>query len=92
MNLPTFTVLIVEDFLENRELYRECLLTDSSCAYNLIEAGSVAEGLELCSTKPIDAILLDYLLPDGDGLKFIETLLERSPDRSPPVVMIDGAW
>jgi PAS domain S-box-containing protein len=90
MNLPTFTVLIVEDLPENRELYRECLMSDSSCAYDLIEAGSVMEGLELWSTKTIDAILLDYLLPDGDGLKFLEILSERSHDRRPPVVMMTG--
>jgi hypothetical protein len=52
MNLPTFTVLIVEDLLENRQ----CLLSDSSCAYDLIEAGSVAKGLELYSTNTIDAM------------------------------------
>jgi CheY-like chemotaxis protein len=90
MNLPTFTLLIVEDVPANRELYRNCLLTDLSCAYELLETESVAEGLELCSTKPIDAVLLDYLLPDGDGLKFLETLSEQSPDRSPPVVMMTG--
>jgi PAS domain S-box-containing protein len=90
MNLPTFTVLIVEDVPASRELYRNCLLTDSSCVYDLLEVGSVAEGLELCSTKSIDAILLDYLLPDGDGLRFLETLSERSSGNSPPVVMMTG--
>jgi len=90
MNLPTFTVLIVEDLPENRAVYRECLLSDSSCAYDPIEAGSVAEGLKLYSTKTIDAILLDYKLPDGDGLKFLEIISQRSPDRSPPVVMMTG--
>lgn len=90
MNFPPLTLLIVEDVLASRELYRNCLLADSSCAYDILEAESVAEGLELCSTRSIDAVLLDYLLPDGDGLKFLETLLERSPDRNPPVVMITG--
>jgi PAS domain S-box-containing protein len=90
MNLPTFTVLIVEDLAENRQVYRECLLSDSSCAYDLIEAGSVAEGLELYSTNTIDAILLDYLLPDGDGLKFLEIISQRSPGRSLAVVMMTG--
>ncbi|WP_373539823.1 PAS domain-containing protein [Chamaesiphon sp.] len=90
MNLPTFTVLIVEDLPENRAVYRESLLSDSSCAYDLIEAGSVAEGLELYSTNTIDAILLDYLLPDGDGLKFLEIISQRSPGRSLPVVMMTG--
>ena len=58
LNLPTFTLLIVEDLPANREVYRQCLLGDLSCAYDLLEAESVAEGLELCNTKSIDAILL----------------------------------
>jgi PAS domain S-box-containing protein len=90
MNLPTFTILIVEDVPESRELYQNCLLTDPSCVYDLLEAASVAEGLELCSTRSIDAILLDYLLPDGDGLKFLETLSARGSSSSPPVVMMTG--
>jgi signal transduction histidine kinase len=90
MNLPTFTLLIVEDIPANRELYRNCLLTDVSCTYDLLETESVAEGLELCQTRSIDAVLLDYLLPDGDGLKFLETLSERSNESSPAVVMMTG--
>jgi signal transduction histidine kinase len=106
MKLPTFTLLIVEDVMESRELYRNCLLTDRCCNYNLLEAASVAEGLELCQTRfskveaiaganvtlppTIDAILLDYLLPDGDGLKFLETLAEQNNGNNPPVVMMTG--
>jgi hypothetical protein len=40
MSRPTFTLLIVEDFPANRDLYRYCLLADSSCAYELLEAES----------------------------------------------------
>ncbi len=90
MNLPAFTLLIVEDVMESRELYRNCLLTDGSCDYDLLEAESLAEALELCQTRSIDAILLDYLLPDGDGLRFLETLADRSNITNPPVVMMTG--
>jgi PAS domain S-box-containing protein len=90
MHLSTFTLLIVEDFPESRELYRYCLLTDPSYAYDLLEVESVAAGLELCQTRSIDAILLDYLLPDGDGLKFLESLHAQSNGTSPPVVMLTG--
>ena len=34
LNLPTFTLLIVEDLPANREVYRQCLLDDLSCAYD----------------------------------------------------------
>jgi PAS domain S-box-containing protein len=89
MSLPTFTLLIVEDLPASREVYRQCLMTDRRCAYELLEAESVTEGLELYQTRSIDAILLDYGLPDGDGLQFLEALSARN-NSIPPVVMITG--
>jgi PAS domain S-box-containing protein len=98
MNLPTFTLLIVEDYPANRELYRHSLLKDLSCEYRLLEAESMAEGLKLCRTRcsngeatpTIDAILLDYALPDGDGLEFLAALSAQTNGNSPPVVMMTG--
>jgi PAS domain S-box-containing protein len=90
MNLPTFTVLMVEDFAADRDLYRRALRQDSSCVYELLEVESVAAGLALCQTRAIDAILLDYALPDGNGLDFISELSVQSNGRMPPVIMMTG--
>jgi PAS domain S-box-containing protein len=98
MHLPTFTLLIVEDLATDRELYRRALSQDSSCVYDVLEAESVARGLTLCrtgfskveATPTIDAILLDYKLPDGDGLEFLAALDAQSNGSSPPVVMVTG--
>jgi DNA-binding response OmpR family regulator len=90
MHLPTFTLLIVEDLATHRELYREHLSHDSNCIYHVLEAESVAGGLELCRTRSIDAILLDYGLPDGDGLAFLAALDTQSNGSSLPVVMVTG--
>jgi PAS domain S-box-containing protein len=88
--LPTFTLLIVEDFPADRELYRRFLTNDSGCNYCLLESESVADGLELCRSQSIDAVLLDYQLPDADGLEFLQALSSQSNGNSPPVVMITG--
>jgi DNA-binding response OmpR family regulator len=98
MPIPTFTLLIIEDFAPDRELYRRALNQDSSCVYQLLEAESVEAGLALCRvstgeaapTSVIDAILLDYALPDGDGLAFLAELDTQSNGNSPPVVMLTG--
>jgi PAS domain S-box-containing protein len=90
MATPTYTLLIVEDFPADREQYRRCLLADPSCTYCFLEAESVEEGLELCRTQAIDAILLDYMLPDADGLEFIESLFAQSNGHGPPIVMVTG--
>jgi CheY-like chemotaxis protein len=92
MTNPTYTVLIVEDLPTHRELFRDSLMTDSSCDYHILEAESVKAGLELCrvSTRKIDVILLDYSLPDGNGLGFLTKLHAQSNGSSPPVVMVTG--
>ncbi|WP_310489477.1 response regulator [Chamaesiphon sp. VAR_69_metabat_338] len=88
MPIPTFTLLIVEDLATDRELYRRELNQDESCIYHLLEAESVAGGLTLCRTKSINAILIDYALPDGDGLEFLAALNAQSNGSSPPVVIV----
>ena len=90
MNLPTFTVLMIEDLAADRELYRRALCQDPTHEYDLLEAESLATGLALCRTRSIDAVLLSYLLPDGNGLEFLERLSAQSNGSSPPVVMISG--
>jgi PAS domain S-box-containing protein len=90
MPIPTFTLLIIEDLATDRELYRLALSQDSSCTYQLLESESVAGGLTLCRTRSIDAVLLDYVLSDGDGLEFLAALNAQSNGSSPPVVMVTG--
>jgi PAS domain S-box-containing protein len=98
MNTTTFTILIVEDFQADRELYHRSLLQDANYSYQILAAETVAEGLALCQTRfsrgeatpTIDAILLDYALPDGDGLEFLEALSVQSNGSIPPVVMLTG--
>ena len=90
MSLSTFTVLMVEDLVTDRELYRRALCQDSSCVYELLEAESLAAGLALCQTRSIDAVLLDFQLPDGNGLDFLSELSVQSNGRMPPVVMMTG--
>jgi PAS domain S-box-containing protein len=86
----TYTLLIVEDAQIDRELYRRCLLKDPNCDYDLLEAESVEAGLEFCRTQSIDAILLDFQLPDGDGLEFLTGLAAQCDGKLPPVVMLTG--
>jgi PAS domain S-box-containing protein len=90
MTSRTPTLLLVEDFPADRELYRRYLRTAGDNDYRLLEAETAKAGLELCRTQVIDAILLDYLLPDANGLQFLEALNAQSQGNSPPVVMVTG--
>ncbi|MCU0551202.1 MAG: response regulator [Leptolyngbya sp. Prado105] len=90
MSRSVHTLLIVEDFLPDRELYRRYLSSDAYDTYRLFEADSAAAGLELCRTQAIDAILLDYSLPDATGLQFLKSLADQTQGNRPPVVMVTG--
>ena len=84
-----YTILIVDDSAVDREIYRRYLNKELTTSYKVIEAESGEEGLEQLETNQPDLILLDYLLPDLDGLEFIEELKEQfSP--IPPTIMLTG--
>ncbi len=84
------TVLIVDDSPEDRQTYRRYLLQKPEVHYTILEAESGAEGLELCQRLKPDGILLDYLLPDLDGLEFLSELRAQANAIEPPVIMLTG--
>lgn len=84
------TVLIVDDSLEDRATYRRYLQQDSRYTYTILEEEYGEQGLELCSRVKPDAILLDFLLPDIDGLEFLSELKIQTGKNKLPVVMLTG--
>ena len=83
-------VLIVDDSPEDREAVRRYLKKDREVDYQFLENSSGAEGLQSCRTSPVDCLLLDYDLPDLDGLQFLAELT-KGPESPPvPVVMLTG--
>lgn len=83
------SILIVDDSSEDRELYRRYLLRDRDYNYNILEAELGRQGLELWQQQP-DAILLDYRLPDIDGLEFLAQLQAITQQSHLPVIMVTG--
>lgn len=58
------TVLYIEDNQENRLLVRRILQAEG---YNVLEADSAQQALEIVLTQPPDLILMDINLPEVDG-------------------------
>ena len=81
-------ILIIDDSAEDREVYRRYLDKQAQFAYEVIEAESAEEGLEKLETSP-DLILLDYLLPDSNGLEFVAEL-QSLKIKLPPMIMLTG--
>jgi PAS domain S-box-containing protein len=90
MNLTTQTVLLVDDCLEDRITYRRYLSHAQHHSYNILEAETGQEALLLCRQEFPDVILLDYLLPDMNGLEFLDKLKIQFGQANFPVVMLTG--
>jgi signal transduction histidine kinase len=80
-------LLIVDDSAEDRELYRRMLARDPEHAYQFLEAETGEEGLRAALDQAPDCLLLDYRLPDVDGLEFLSRLLA---ERLVPVIVLTG--
>ncbi len=70
------TVLIVDDEALVRWSLRERLIQDR---FNVLEAGTASAALEQAG-EAVDLILLDYRLPDSDGLVVLKKVKELYPD------------
>ncbi|THF61298.1 putative bifunctional diguanylate cyclase/phosphodiesterase [Pseudothauera rhizosphaerae] len=78
-------ILIVDDDVALRRTLPH-VLAHSTRQFD--ECGTVAEALEKLAGTEYDLILLDYRLPDGNGLAVLDWLAERH--RGEAVIMISG--
>lgn len=83
-------VLVVDDAREDRDACRRFLKKSPVNEFILEEAETIREGLKICLKCPPACVLLDYQLPDGDGLEFLEKISEGGGVVSLPVVMMTG--
>lgn len=83
-----FHVLLIEDSMECQLVTKRALAgsgIDLTCASTLIEALTCISDI---SRRPIDLILLDRCLPDGDGMTVLEELHMLNLSPSPSVFLL----
>jgi len=74
--MQTATILVVDD----EQLIRWSLVTRlTDIGYRVVEAGTAAEALER-HAEGVDLVLLDYKLPDADGLSVLKRVKEANSD------------
>jgi two-component system KDP operon response regulator KdpE len=67
------SILLIEDDPHIRRFLRASLATQG---FTLVEAGTAKQGLALAAAQPLQLILLDLGLPDGDGVDVTRRLRE----------------
>lgn len=80
-------VLVVDDDVVDRLAVKR-QLARTGVAVTTGEAEGVLAAIGRLSDAPFDCVLLDFNLPDGDGLTFLRGL--RSAGLSVPVIMLTG--
>ena len=77
------TVLIIDDESAIRESLQTLLELEG---YEVDTAGDGAEGLARLAERPYDLVLLDFAMPDRNGIEILQDIRERDADLA--VIMI----
>lgn len=80
-------VLVVDDELAARLITRATLEEDG---FDVVEAPNAAQALALFQDCRPDVVLLDVMLPDGDGVALCERIRGLPHGRDVPIAMVTG--
>src|SRR6185436_148584 len=75
LGMPHPTILVVDDEPLIRFALNDRLTADG---YKVVEAGTAADAL--ARSQDADLVLLDYKLPDGDGISVLTKIKEQHPE------------
>ena len=79
------TVMYVEDNLENRILVRRVLMAEG---YDVLEAGSAQEALQVLEEQVPDLILVDINMPEIDGYTLTRKIRSMPGLANVPIVAL----
>ncbi len=88
MRKNTVEILLVDHCLEDRKTYGRYLLQDQQHAYSILEADTGKKGLQLCYQQFPDVIVMNYLLPDMNGMEFLTDLKTQLDQTKLPLVVL----
>lgn len=69
-------ILIVDDEVNMRRILSVVLTEDG---HTIIEAGCVAGAIAALRTSPVDIVITDHRMPDGDGFDVLSASLDAEP-------------
>ncbi|MDB5102619.1 MAG: hypothetical protein JWP91_308 [Fibrobacteres bacterium] len=91
MSKNSIKILIIDDSPEDREVLKRFLEEDDQVSYEILEGDYGEQGIQLCLLEKPDCVLLDYQLPDMDGLEVLDQIADKKALSRFPVIMITGS-
>jgi len=79
------TILVVDDEVDTLKLLSEVL---DSAGYSPLVAKSGKEALEILGRTPVDAVLLDLLMPEMDGFEVLRHIRENPRLQKTPIFVL----
>jgi len=84
---PAFTVLVVEDDPETRQLYTEAL---TQGGFGVDQAHNGHQALDKALKSPPDLVVMDIAVPGIDGIELCRRLRADERTRDVPVLAVTG--
>jgi PAS domain S-box-containing protein len=90
MTLPSLTVLLIDDNATDREIFKRYLQQVGWFEYRFLECETGEEAKALLVRESPDCVLLDYQLPDADGLELLTEWTTQNFFQRFAVIMLTG--
>lgn len=84
--MKALRILVIDDEDDIREVAQLCL--EMVAGWEVLTAGSGSEGLAKAEAEQPDAILLDVMMPDMDGLATFQKLQANPATQHIPVILL----
>ena len=84
--MSTKRVLVIDDEAPVRVVVQSCF--EDVAGWEVLEASSAREGLSKAVVEQPDAIVLDVMMPEMDGIALVQCLQANSVTQSIPVVLL----
>ncbi len=83
--MAPINLLMIEDYYDHFEIFRQSLLLQRDFEFTVTHASTLAQADQILDDKRIDAIILDVNLPDSRGWSTVEHVVSRAP--TVPVIL-----
>ena len=76
--MTTYTMLVVDDEQNVRSGLRRLfdLMRDEDTTFTVLEASGGEKAIETLTAEHVDCVLMDYQMPGGNGIEWMQRMLE----------------